>query len=506
MPEPAADSPNGAGSSDFAQLTELLVGPERAQLADLQSRFDDPARRAVDLALALPEAVKRAKAKSLREALEPVFEKAFENSVRKHPRELADAIYPVIGPAIRSSIAASIREFAENLNQIVEKSASLRAIRWRIEARVTGKPFTEILLARSLLYSVEQVFLIHRKSGLLLQHVAARDSVLKDADMIAGMLTAIQDFFSDSFTVGGQDLETVDTGRYKLWIQYGPKALLVGAVSGTAPAELKAVFRSAIDQIHQILYAELDSFKQDDISVFESSRPLLEACLLGQSKPAESRRKPVLGWLAAAAVLIALATWAWYSLREQARWTDYFGALKRQPGIVVTAVEKQGSAYLVSGLKDPLAREPAAPDPRRVRFVWQPYLSLNTPLAAKREAAANAEGIEHELIRFEVGTSKLPLAEAGRIEAVADAIVRLLRDRPGASISVIGRTDEVGSESMNQKLSTDRAQHVIAALVSQGVPPGQLEAVGVGNTQPLRAGGTDWDRTANRSVSFKIRR
>ena len=55
------------------------------------------------------------------------------------PRNLADAIYPVIGPALRSSIAAAIREFAECLNQIVEKSASLRAIRWRIEARVTGQ-------------------------------------------------------------------------------------------------------------------------------------------------------------------------------------------------------------------------------------------------------------------------------------------------------------------------------------------------------------------------------
>ena len=101
---------------------------------------------------------------------------------------------------------------------------------------MTGKPFSEILLARSLLYRVEQVFLIHRKSGLLLQHVAAEDAVLKDADMISGMLTAIQDFVSDSFVEGGQDLETLDIGRFKLWIQYGPKAMIVGAVSGNAPS------------------------------------------------------------------------------------------------------------------------------------------------------------------------------------------------------------------------------------------------------------------------------
>src|SRR5581483_707268 len=100
-----------------------------------------------DLARFLPGAIKAARASALRDALEPVFEKAFQSSVRKHPKDLADAIYPVIGPAIRNSIAASIREFAENLNQIVEKSASPRAIRWRIEAMVTGRPFTELLLA-----------------------------------------------------------------------------------------------------------------------------------------------------------------------------------------------------------------------------------------------------------------------------------------------------------------------------------------------------------------------
>jgi len=82
----------------------------------------------------------RSSEKSFRAALEPVFEKSFRNSVRKHPREITDAIVPVIGPAIRKATAVSIREFAESLNQIVEKSASLRSVRWRIEARVTGRP------------------------------------------------------------------------------------------------------------------------------------------------------------------------------------------------------------------------------------------------------------------------------------------------------------------------------------------------------------------------------
>ncbi len=515
MPEPAenraaAGSPsNGAGAAELAQLRQLLIGLELDELKKIKGRLDDPATRTAEIAEILPGIIKSARSRALREALEPIFERAFHSSVRKHPKELADAIYPVIGPALRNTIAAAIREFAESLNQIVEKSASLRAIRWRIEARVTGKPFTEILLARSLLYSVEQVFLIHRKSGLLLLHVAAQDSVLKDADMISGMLTAIQEFVSDSFTEGGQDLETVDAGSLKLWIQYGSKAVLVGAVSGSVPVALRDVFRRNLDRIHELLYAQLDTFKQEDVSVFEPARPYLEACLLGQS--VRRGRKPFLRWVVIAALILFVAILAVSWFRAQARWDHYVEALKRQPGIVVTRVERHGSGYLIAGLKDPDAPDPAkflddaGLDRHQVAYQWEPYLSLNTPFAASRDLEAATRQIEAQIVRFDVGASKLPVAEADHIESLAATIHRLLRDRPNSHIVVTGHTDEQGSAETNSNLSRDRAVKLVEALVAQGVPSDRLEPVGVGNAQPLRKGESDWDRASNRSVSFRVK-
>ena len=500
MPEPATES------DGFAQLRELLVGPERDEIAGIQQRLRDPEQCAADLARFLPDAIKAARAKALRESLEPIFEKAFQASVRKHPQVLADAIYPVIGPAIRSSVSASIREFAESLNQIVEKSVSLRAIRWRIEARVTGKSFSEILLTRSLLYHVEQVFLIHRKSGLLLQHAESDASVLKDADMISGMLTAVQDFFSDSFTEGGQNLETVDAGRFKLWIQYGPKALVVGAVSGSAPAELKGVFRNTIDRVHENFYAQLDAFKQDDLSVFDPAHPLLEACLLGQSPPGK-KQKPVVAWLIAALIVLVLAGFIGYRIQRSSRWNRYFAALKAQPGIVVTDIEKGGPGYIIAGMKDPKASDPAALlrarnlDPGKVRFEWQPYLSLNTPFAAARDMDSAKHRIEGQLVRFEVGSSKLPLSEADKIAEISG----LLREHPAMRLDLTGRADEVGKPGTNMKLSTDRVNRVIEAFVGQGIAADRLQTVAVGDARPLRMGGTDWDRADNRSVAFRIR-
>ena len=495
VPEPSAD--------ELEELRELLIGHELEGLADVQGRLSDPQRRAQDLAQVLPDAIRSAKAKNLRESLEPIVEKSFHHAVRKNPGEVVEAIYPVIGPSIRASIGKAIRDFAESLNQIVEKSASFRAIQWRIESLFTGKPFSDILLARSLLYTVEQVFLIHRSSGVLLQNVAAHDAVVKDADMISGMLTAIRDFVSDSF-VGGQDLETIDVGSYKLWLTYGTKVLLVGAVSGTAPVELKQVFRKAMDGIEETLRPEIDGFKQGDTSVFEPAQLFLRQCLLGQSAP--GKRKKARLWpyfLGLALILLALLGYQYW---QRAKWDRSFVELKRQQGIVITEIERHGSSYVITGLQDPAAPDPSdllrsrGLDPARATFKLQPYYSLNTPFAKQRELNAARQTIETRLIRFDTNSSKVLPSEADHIDDLAAAMKSLA----GATFTITGRADETGQPGTNERLSMDRANVVADALKAEGVPAPSLKIVAVGHTQPIRQGNSVWDMQANRSVSFTV--
>ncbi len=488
---------------ELAELRELLIGQELEGLADVQGRLSDPRRRAQDLAQVLPDAIKSAKAKNLREALEPIVEKSFHHSVQKNPKVVVDAISTVLFPIIRSSIGKAIRDFAESLNQIVEKSASLRAIVWRIESRMTGKPFSEILLARSLLYSVEQVFLIHRSSGVLLQNAAAQESVVKDADMISGMLTAIRDFVSDSF-VGGQDLETVNVGSYKLWLTYGTKVLLVGAVSGTAPVELKQVFRKALDGIEETLRPEIEAFKQGDTSVFEPAQLFLGQCLLGQSAPGKRKKARLWPYLLGLALIIVALLGYQYS--QRAKWDRYFAELKQQQGIVVTEIDRHGSSYAINGLKDPGAPDPAVLlrarglDPAKATFRLKPYYSVNTPFARQRDRDAAQQVIETKLIRFETNSSKVSPGEADHI----DDAVAAMKSLPGAIFTVTGRSDETGLPETNDKLSRERASVVADALQADGIAPSAIKIVAAGNTQPLRQGSSEWALQANRSVSFTV--
>ena len=178
--EVASDSQNGDPRAELAQLRELLVGPEQEKLRALQKRLDDPALRTEELSQLVAEAIaiRARRDHSLQRPLQPIVEDALRISVARNPAILANSLYPIIGEAVRKSVAHALREMTETLNQVLERSFSLESLKWRVEALRSGRSFGEIALMRSFRYRVEEIFLIHRETGLLLQHVA-RDKPLR---------------------------------------------------------------------------------------------------------------------------------------------------------------------------------------------------------------------------------------------------------------------------------------------------------------------------------------
>ena len=280
-------------AAQFTELRSLLVGPEQRQLRALQTRLEDPAAQARDVSRVLATAVElRTRDPHLQRALAPTIEDAITASVRRNPRPLADALFPIIGPAIRKAIAATLNGMLESLNTTLEHSLSWRSLRWRLDARRTGRPFAEIVLLNTLVYRVEQVFLIHRPSGLLLQHLRAAETEAQDADMVSGMLTAIRDFVRDSFHVAEDEgLQTLKVGDLSVWIEQGPHALLAVVVRGTAPPSLRTTLQQALEAVHAQYSDLLESF-DGDTARFEGTRPLLESLCPAAVPRARAARDP----------------------------------------------------------------------------------------------------------------------------------------------------------------------------------------------------------------------
>lgn len=71
-------------------------------------------------------------------------------------------------------------------------------------------------------------------------------------------------------------------------------------------------------------------------------------------------------------------------------------------------------------------------------------------------------------------------------------------------LKIVGHTDNVGSDTANQKLSEKRAIAVSNYLVSKGIDVTRITAEGKGETMPIASNDTPEGRDKNRRVEFFI--
>ena len=512
----APETPDRNGNpGSLAELRELIIGPELRDLARLRARLDDPQVRSEELSQIVAEAIAlRAKRdRAVLRTLQPMIEEALRISVERDPTFIADSLYPIIGQAVRKAVAASLRGMVESLNLVLERSFSYESLKWRFEALRTGKSFGEIALMRSLRFRVEQVFLIHRETGLLLSHAAAKNAVVQDTDLVSGMLTAVQDFVRDSFTSGKLDeLETMQVGEYTVWVMHGPQALLAAVISGTAPPDLRNALQQTLERIHSSFGEALQSFS-GDASMFGDAAPLLQTCLFGSqaTKPKRSNRMAYVLLSVLALLLIGIAT---FEIRQEHRWNRYTDRLRAEPGIILTSAESHWTYYSIVGLRDPLAVDPdellqqSGVDPTKVTSRWEPYSSLDPAFATARRLLNGKDAIEQQVVRFGMNSTKLEASELAKLDTLQSEIMALQRQAVGEShkvtVHVIGHTDRTGQETANKLLSQKRAEAVVNALVERGVAASVVSAAGVGATRPAQFQSDAYLEDLNRRVTFQV--
>ncbi|MBD7920512.1 OmpA family lipoprotein [Xanthomonas sp. GW] len=71
-------------------------------------------------------------------------------------------------------------------------------------------------------------------------------------------------------------------------------------------------------------------------------------------------------------------------------------------------------------------------------------------------------------------------------------------------IEVVGHTDSIGSDAVNQRLSEQRAASVAAYLTAQGVQRERIETLGAGKKYPIADNSTEAGRAQNRRVEIRV--
>lgn len=126
-----------------------------------------------------------------------------------------------------------------------------------------------------------------------------------------------------------------------------------------------------------------------------------------------------------------------------------------------------------------------------------PVAALPTPEECE---ATIAEIMDGRKINFEPGSA----TPDGASRAVLSDIADVLRECGEMRLEIQGHTDSQGREEMNQRLSQERADAVVAALRERRILTASFTAKGYGESDPIADNDTEEGREANRRIEFRL--
>jgi len=90
------------------------------------------------------------------------------------------------------------------------------------------------------------------------------------------------------------------------------------------------------------------------------------------------------------------------------------------------------------------------------------------------------------------------------LRPILDQFAQGLAQQPGTEIRIIGHTDNVGSDAVNNPLSVNRARSARDYLVSRGVASQRMSIDGRGEREPIADNATEAGRARNRRIEIYL--
>lgn len=515
---------------------------------------------APEMAIAIQEQIKL-DPDAIARTLGPEMGEAIKTQILVEKDAMVDALYPVIG----STISKYMVELVKSINEQVESALSFKGIKRKIRAKLKGVSEAELILQEAMNYKVLAVFLIHKTSGLVIRELHPALELKLEADMLAGLLSAIRSFVNECIVQPGEvsELHQIEYDASKIVLEVAGYCYIAVVVKGEPSKRYIKKLRQTLGTI-VLKYGKLIAvYDGDPASIPNAIEPLLEN--LTKSEEQEKASKPPYALIVLLSAIIAI--WGFVAYRAYVAdriETKASTALDAAPELSVYRIASKvyGGKLTLTGrvpneyLKDQAGKIASQvvpnlqldnqiiavktpPDPVLTageveRLAWIFNQQAGVAIAARHDYGTETVTIQGvvpditEVEKISQAFKKIPGVNAvintvqirpiletriyfdsdstkyssGDVSSQLRAIRQFLDRHPQVHLKIIGHTDYRGLKPTNQELGIKRARVVQQALIAEQINPARLHISGSTELPPNVK--TDQPLWLSRCVRFEI--
>jgi outer membrane protein OmpA-like peptidoglycan-associated protein len=425
-------------------------------------------------------------------AIAPLVVKTIKTELNNNRDEMVEALYPLTGRMVKSYVNAEIKRLKAEINQDLERRITSNPLMLMFKGRAAGRTAGDIALADSQRLTVEEVYLIRRGSGELVQRwpQSTNGGGLSNSDIhMSGVITAVNEFASHALKDDG-NLRGFELDDCHIYLRASPVYLLAAKCRGVPPVGIEAKLdeefvnviernRQIMDNVGTALPDKLNSSLLEPLanaltaSVDEFDAPIATAERAGINP------LKILSWIIALPIL-GYAAWvgwtAYETNRVRTQVTDTIAATPEMSGYPITLdVSPRGRIVTLSGLapnaivktqlSDRLSRELAGTD-FHDRLAVLPSVDPTPQISAVRQELTSLEQeFNRRIVRRSVDRASQRLAETGpdliRLEQV------LPDDRNRATVRATASVlQQSAAELANPQLDLEKGIPAITAKLA----------------------------------------
>lgn len=175
----------------------------------------------------------------LSKAMAPLVVKTIKTELVNSRDEMVEALYPITGRLVAAYVSNAVKDMMADINRRLEAGLSGGWFGLKAKSVASGSTMAEVALAETARLEVEELFLIRRGSGELVERWASAGAVAPAGDnrsaLVGGFLTAITEFAKEAFASDATSLQTLDMQTHRVYVRASPAFLLAAKCRGLVP-------------------------------------------------------------------------------------------------------------------------------------------------------------------------------------------------------------------------------------------------------------------------------